>query len=233
MSEAVLTLAVPSKGRLLEQIELYFQQANMPLLRPQGERSYSGIISTFPQIKVTFMTAKEIAHSLYSGHIDIGITGLDLIQEHPLFKNKCVEIVLETNFGNAELVLAVPANWIDVDDMDDIEQITQQFHKKNHRRMRVATKFPLLTEKFFQHHNIVHFRLIQSVGATEAAPGFGQAEMISDLTSTGSTLKANNLKVPHNGIILKSCAVFAINRYVRDNPQKKAQLDSFIAGFSG
>jgi ATP phosphoribosyltransferase len=102
--------------------------------------------------------------------------------------------------------VAIPKDWIDVQNMADLEEVSFEFREKYGRRMRVATKYPNLTESFFLSKGISQFRVVPSLGATESYPFTGSSELITDITSTGSTLKANNLRILNDGIILKSSA---------------------------
>src|SRR6202030_675995 len=80
------------------------------------------------------------------------------------------------------------------------------FRGKHDRRLRVATKYINLTRGFFSHHGIIDYRIVESTGATEGAPAAGTAELIVDITTTGTTLAANGLKVIEDGVILRSQA---------------------------
>src|SRR6185503_21268146 len=109
-------------------------------------------------------------------------------------------------FGQANVVVAVPQAWIDVRTMRDLDDVANAFHTKRGKRMRVATKYVNLTRNFFAGHGIVDYRIVESLGATEGAPATGAAELIVDITTTGSTLAANALKPLDDGVILRSQA---------------------------
>lgn len=217
----MLTLALPSKGRLKEETEAFFHNAGMPVLTGSGEREYAGKLQNADGVRVLFLQAGEIAHRLIDGTIDCGVTGTDLLAEYGAFaleeffdpetraKNGVVHIFKELGFGKADLVIAVPETWIDVNSMADLDDITWFFRKKHGTGLRIATKYVHLTNAFLRGHRFTDYRILQSQGATEGAPGAGAAEAIADITSTGSTIRANHLKIISDGLILKSQAVLA------------------------
>jgi ATP phosphoribosyltransferase len=112
-------------------------------------------------------------------------------------------------FGFADVVVAVPRAWIDVATMADLDDVCTAFHARHHRRLRVATKYIALTRSFFAAHGIADYRIVESLGATEGAPAGGLAEAIVDITTTGATLAANDLRILDDGVILKSQAQLA------------------------
>ncbi len=109
-------------------------------------------------------------------------------------------------FGHANVAVAVPQAWIDVHSMADLDDVAIAFRLKHERKMRVATKYVNLTRDFFSRHGVTDYRIVESSGATEAAPAAGTAELIVDITTTGATLAANGLKVIDDGVILRSQA---------------------------
>ena len=199
-----LILAVPSKGRLMERSLEIFEQAGLALQRVGHERGYRGAVVGRDDIAVLFLSASEIAHYLGSGRAHLGITGEDLVREEILRWEERAELVRGLGFGRADVVVAAPACWIDVQGMGDLEDMAALFYRVHGRRLRVATKFPVLTRRFFAGWGVSGYRIVESLGATEGAPAAGTAEMIVDITSTGATLKANHLKVLDDGVILKS-----------------------------
>jgi len=199
-----LILAVPSKGRLMERSLEIFEQAGLALQRVGHERGYRGAVEGRDDIAVLFLSASEIAHYLGSGRAHLGITGEDLVREEIPRWDERVEIVRALGFGRADVVVAAPACWIDVQGMGDLEDMAALFYRTHGRRLRVATKFPVLTRRFCASWGVSGYRIVESLGATEGAPAAGTAEMIVDITSTGATLKANHLKILDDGVILKS-----------------------------
>jgi ATP phosphoribosyltransferase len=128
-----------------------------------------------------------------------------------------VKIFKKLNFGFADLVVAIPKDWLDVQNMADLEEVSFEFKEKNSRRMRVATKYPNLTEAFFLSKGVSQFRVVPSLGATESYPFTGSSELITDITSTGATLKANNLRILNDGTILKSSACIFVSKKIIKN----------------
>jgi ATP phosphoribosyltransferase len=207
-----IKIALPSKGRLKEESLKFFQSKNLRVINTFGERNYFFNVKNNNQIEGIYLHAKEIIERINDGTLDIGISGLDLLKEFPEIYSKNVKIVQHLNFGFADLVVAVPKDWLDVQNMADLEEVSFEFKEKYGRRMRVATKYPNLTEAFFLSRGVSQFRIMPSLGATESYPFTGSAELITDITSTGSTLKANNLRVIIDGSILKSSACLLVSK---------------------
>ena len=213
-----IKLALPSKGRLKEDSLRFFQSKKLKVVNAFGERNYFFNIKHNNQIEGTYLHAKEIIERLNDGTLDMGISGLDLLKEFPEIYSKNVKIFQKLDFGFADLVVAVPKDWLDVQNMADLEEVSFEFKEKYGRRMRVATKYPNLTESFFLSKGVSQFRIMPSLGATESYPFTGSAELITDITSTGSTLKANNLRVITDGCILKSSAcLFVSKKFLNNN----------------
>jgi ATP phosphoribosyltransferase len=203
---APLILAVPSKGRLQQNAESFFARAGMPLVKPRGARDYRGTISGIDGVEIAYLSAAEITQQLGQGMVHLGITGEDLVREMIPQSERRIVLVTGLSFGFANVVVAVPQAWIDVGSMADLDDVATAFRLKHERKMRLATKYANLTRGFFAEHGIVDYRIVESTGATEAAPAAGTAEMIVDITTTGATLAANGLKVIDDGVILRSQA---------------------------
>jgi ATP phosphoribosyltransferase len=204
MNTAPLTIGIPSKGRLQENAFAFFARAGMPIIQPRGARDYRGSVSGLEGIEIAFLSASEIAGELARGAVHFGVTGADLLSEQLADPASKVEMLAPLGFGHANVVVAVPEAWIDVHDMADIEEVAADFRHRKQRRLRVATKYVNLTRRFFKKHGIADYRIVESLGATEGAPAAGTAEIIVDITTTGSTLAANALKVLDDGTMLKS-----------------------------
>jgi len=203
---APLIIAVPSKGRLQENTEAFFGRAGLQLVKPRGARDYRGAIADLPGVEVAYLSAGEIADALAQGTVHLGITGEDLLRETITAMEKRVVVIEGLGFGFANVVVAVPQAWIDVRSMADLDDVATAFRLRHDRKMRVATKYVNLTRDFFSGFGIVDYRIVESSGATEGAPAAGSAELIVDITTTGSTLAANGLKVVDEGTILRSQA---------------------------
>jgi ATP phosphoribosyltransferase len=203
---ARLTIAVPSKGRLQENAEAFFGRAGLSLVKSRGARDYRGTVAGLDEIEIAYLSAAEITDQLAQGSVHLGVTGEDLVREQIPRADDKVVLLDGLGFGFANVVVAVPQAWIDVRGMADLDDVATAFRLKHDRRMRVATKYINLTRGFFARHGVIDYRIVESSGATEGAPAAGTAELIVDITTTGSTLAANGLKVVDDGTILRSQA---------------------------
>ncbi|HEY5167050.1 MAG TPA: ATP phosphoribosyltransferase [Pseudolabrys sp.] len=203
---APLVLAVPAKGRLQENAEGFFARAGLALIKPRGARDYRGAIAGLDGVEVAYLSASEITSQLAAGAVHLGVTGEDLVRELIPETDKRVVLIEGLGFGFATVVVAVPQAWIDVRTMADIDDVATAFRHHHGRKMRVASKYINLTRDFFSAHGIIDYRIVESSGATEGAPAAGTAELIVDITTTGTTLAANGLKVVEDGVILRSQA---------------------------
>jgi ATP phosphoribosyltransferase len=206
MASPALVIAVPSKGRLKEQAAAMFERAGMPLRVKGHERGYRGQLEGLDDVEVEYTSAAEIVHQLKAGRVHLGITGEDLVRETLPDVDATVDFLKPLGFGHADVVVAVPDCWLDVSYMADLEDVAAQFARAHGRRLRVATKYMNLTRRFFAGKGVTGYRIVESVGATEATPATGTSELIVDITTTGTTLKANHLRVLEDGLILKSQA---------------------------
>jgi ATP phosphoribosyltransferase len=201
-----LVLAVPSKGRLQENAAHFFARAGLDLVQPGGARDYRGGVRGVEGVEVLFVSAAEIVGQLATGSVHIGVTGEDLVREKIAAAESTVELLTPLGFGQAHVVVAVPQAWIDVRTMDDLDEVAADMRARHGTKMRVATKYVNLTRRFFAQHGLADYRIVESLGATEGAPATGAAEIIVDITTTGTTLAANGLKVLEDGTMLKSQA---------------------------
>lgn len=225
-----VTLALPSKGRLKEQTIAVMAKAGLKVLLPQDERNYRARIEGVDDVDILFLSASEIARELGYGSVDIGVTGEDLICETLARADEKVQIEAPLGFGHADVIVAVPEVWHDVSTMADLDDVAADFRQRHGRRLRIATKYWRLTQQFFsQKHGIQVYRIVESLGATEGAPAAGSADIIVDITSTGSTLHANKLKILEDGVMLKSQACLVSARCSLDNP-RVAEIISRING---
>ncbi len=215
---AKLTLALPSKGRLREAAEALFARAGYNIVRTGSARGYQGEVKGLNGVDVAFLSASEIARALKDGTVDLGVTGEDLLRETISPDNPVADVVVRLGFGPADVVVAVPESWLDVSAVADLDQVAGEIYATHGHRLRVATKYLELTRRFFAQHGLTGYRVVESLGATEGAPAAGSAEIIVDITTSGSTLKANRLKILDDGLILKSEAVLAARRDVLDRP---------------
>ncbi|TCU18992.1 ATP phosphoribosyltransferase [Rhizobium sullae] len=200
-----ITIALPSKGRMKDDASALFERAGMTIASVGNDRSYRGRVEGWDDVEIAFLSASEISRELGSGTVDFGVTGEDLVREGLAEADKRVEICARLGFGRADVVVAVPEIWLDVDTMADLGDVAADFRARHGRRLAIATKYWRLTQQFFSsQHGIQLYRIVESLGATEGAPASGSADIIVDITTTGSTLRANNLRVLNDGVILRS-----------------------------
>ncbi|WP_455874792.1 ATP phosphoribosyltransferase [Rhizobium yanglingense] len=200
-----ITIALPSKGRMKDDASTLFERAGMRIIAVGNERSYRGRVESWDDVEIAFLSASEISRELGNGTIDFGVTGEDLVREGLAEADRRVEFCARLGFGRADVVVAVPEIWLDVDTMADLGDVAADFRARHGRRLTIATKYWRLTQQFFSsQHGIQLYRIVESLGATEGAPASGSADIIVDITSTGSTLRANHLRVLNDGVILRS-----------------------------
>ncbi|MBL8772547.1 MAG: ATP phosphoribosyltransferase [Phenylobacterium sp.] len=204
-----LIIAVPSKGRLKEQVEGWLADSGLKLDVSGGARGYVASLRGVADAQVRLLSAADIADALDAGEVHLGVTGEDLLRERGEDLDARVLLLRPLGFGRADLVTAVPKSWLDVDTMSDLEEVAHELLARTGRRMRVATKYLAQTRAFFARHGVADYRIVESGGATEGAPATGAAEIVVDITTTGATLQANGLKVLADGVMLKSQAQLA------------------------
>ncbi|OQM75287.1 ATP phosphoribosyltransferase [Manganibacter manganicus] len=225
----MIVLALPSKGRLKEQALEILAKAGLTVNLPEDTRKYHARIAEFPEVEIAFLSASEIAGEIGRGGVDLGVTGEDLVRENLADWEERAEIVARLGFGHADVVVAVPDAWLDVDTMADLDDVAADFRSRHGRRLRIATKYWRLTQQFFSgKHGIQVYRIVESLGATEGAPAAGSADIIVDITSTGSTLRANHLKKLTDGLVLPSQACLVASRKARA-ANDAALLDEVVA----
>ena len=232
MSEK-LVLALPSKGRLMEQCAEMFGQAGLPAIKSGSARGYKGEIAGMPNIEINFVSASEIALHLKNGTVHLGITGEDLLRETIADCDDRVAFLRPCGFGHADVVVAIPDCWIDVRRMADLEEMAAAFRRTHGRRVRVATKYMNLTRRFFAQKGVTGYRIVESFGATEGAPAGGLAELIVDITTTGATLRGNGLRMLEDGIILKSEANLVASKTAAWSPEQRRIEKEVLSRLAG
>ena len=213
----LITIGLPSKGRLKDKAVAFFDDRGLKVLQSTKERNYFASIENKPNVKIIYLHAKEIIQRLGDGTLDLGISGLDLLNESEKNLQDKINIKQKLNFGEANLVVAVPDDWIDVQTVADLEEVAFDIRSKRNTRLRVATKYPNLTNNFLISKGVTQYKLIPSLGATETYPFIGSSEIITDITSTGKTLSDNNLRILKDGLILKSSACLLISKKKNKN----------------
>lgn len=221
-----LRLSIPSKGRLAEETVEFLKSCGIDIYKP-NPRQYEATIPAIPGLTVLFQRPTDIVISVRDGSVDFGITGLDVLEEH---RGAAGEILLlhdALGYGKCSLALAVPESWETVQTVADLKGMVESLG----RPLNVATKFPELTSRFFDAHNLP-ISIVSAEGTLELAPAIGYADMIADLVSSGQTLRDNRLRPLADGLIQPSQSVLIANHAaLKTNPQAMAvvrQLLEFV-----
>lgn len=223
-----IKLGVPSKGRLMEKTFEWFAKHGVTLSRTGSDREYAGMVDGVDGVALVLLSAGEIPRELAAGRIHLGVTGTDLIHEKlPLWEQQ-VEPIEEMGFGHADLVLAVPKGWVDVDLTDDLDAVAAMFRARHGFRLRIATKYHRLVREFLRDAGVADYALVDSQGATEGTVANETAEAIADITSSGETLRANHLKILSDGPILASQATLWRSRKAEVDDAERVILRSLL-----
>ena len=227
-----IKLGVPSKGRLMEKTFEWFAARGITLQRTGSEREYAGAVEGIEGVSLILLSAGEIPRELAAGRIHLGVTGTDLVQEELALWDQLVAPVEEVAFGHADLIIAVPQAWIDVDTLDDLDAAASAFRDKHGFRLRIATKYHRLVREFLRSTGVADYALVDSQGATEGTIKNETAEAIADITSSGETLRANHLKILSDGLILRSQATLWRSRMAEMDDADRATMTALLARLS-
>ncbi|HBM39404.1 MULTISPECIES: ATP phosphoribosyltransferase [Sulfitobacter] len=227
-----IKLGVPSKGRLMEKTFEWFAARGITLQRTGSEREYAGAVEGIEGVSLILLSAGEIPRELAAGRIHLGVTGTDLVQEKLALWDQLVAPVEELAFGHADLIIAVPQAWIDVDTLDDLDAAASAFRDKHGFRLRIATKYHRLVREFLRSTGVADYALVDSQGATEGTIKNETAEAIADITSSGETLRANHLKILSDGLILRSQATLWRSRMAEMDDVDRATMTALLAQLS-
>ncbi|MEE4187739.1 MAG: ATP phosphoribosyltransferase [Roseobacter sp.] len=226
-------LGVPSKGRLMEKTFEWFNARGIMLTRTGSDREYAGAVDGLEGISLILLSAGEIPRELAAGRINFGVTGTDLVQEKlPLWEQQ-LEPIQELGFGFADLVIAVPKAWVDVETLDDLDAVAAAFRARHGMRLRIATKYHRLVREYLRQGGVADYSLVDSQGATEGTVANETAEAIADITSSGETLRANHLKILSDGPILRSQATLWRSRNVTLTAEERAVVAALIDQVAG
>ena len=223
MNKEIINIGIVSKGRLKLESEKIFKKKKLKIY--SDKRELLGRIKDQQNIRVLFLHAREIVEQVAIGKLDAGISGFDIYKESEINIQKKIKVEKKLNFGFANLVLAVREEFIDVFTTLDLDEVADEFKKKNKRLIRIGSKYPNLTRQYLYSRGVTNFSIVKSRGATELMPAISTAELISDITSSGQTLTANKLRVLNDGIILKSQACIFISK----KNQKKKGLKRILS----
>jgi ATP phosphoribosyltransferase len=223
-----IKLGVPSKGRLMEKTFEWFAARGITLQRTGSDREYAAAVGGIDGVSLMLLSAGEIPRELAAGRIHLGVTGTDLIEEKLALWDQLVMPVEELSFGHADLIIAVPAAWRDVDTLDDLDAAAAAFRAQHGFRLRIATKYHRLVREFLRGAGVADYALVDSQGATEGTVKNETAEAIADITSSGETLRANHLKILSDGLILKSQATLWRSRTADMDDEERRTLAALL-----
>ncbi|QOL83001.1 ATP phosphoribosyltransferase [Pseudooceanicola spongiae] len=224
-----IKLGVPSKGRLMDKTFDWFRARGVVLGRAGSDREYAGKVEGIEGVELVLLSAGEIPRELTEGRIHLGVTGTDLVREKLGHWEQRVEEMAELGFGNADLIIAVPQAWVDVDCLDDLDAVAAAFRREHGFRLRIATKYHRLVREFLKENGVADYQLVDSQGATEGTVKNETAEAVADITTTGETLRANHLKILSDGLMLKSQATLFRSRAAAMADEERATLAALVA----
>ena len=222
-----IKLGVPSKGRLMEKTFDWFGDRGVRLARAGSDREYAGLVEGIENVSLVLLSAGEIPRELAAGRIHLGVTGTDLVREKLVQWDQKVEPMAEMGFGHADLIIAVPRAWVDVDTLDDLDGAAAAFRARHGFRLRIATKYHRLVRDYLNTGGVADYRLVDSQGATEGTVANLTAEAVADITSSGETLRANHLKILSEEPVLRSQATLFRSRVAmleRDDRKTLSEL---------
>ena len=206
MNKDIINIGIVSKGRLKEESEKIFKKNNLKIYTEDGERGLVAKVKGRKNLRVLFLHAREIIDQLSLGNIDLGISGFDLLMESEINIQKNIKVEKKLKFGFATLQLAVRKEFIDVFTTLDLDEVAEDYRRKNKKLIRIGTKYPNLTRDALYKRGVTNFTIVKSLGSTELMPAMDTAMLISDISSTGTTMKKNHLRPLSDGEILKSQA---------------------------
>jgi ATP phosphoribosyltransferase len=224
-----LKIGVPSKGRLMEKTFDWFGARGVTMRQTGAEREYSGAVDGIDGVELVMLSAGEIPRELSAGRIHLGVTGSDLVRDKLADWNTQVAELAPLGFGHADLIIAVPSAWIDVDSLDDLDAAAAAFRARHGFRLRIATKYHRLVRDFLTANDIADYQLVDSQGATEGTVKNLTAEAIADITSTGETLRANHLKILADSVVHRSQATLFLARRADWAAPERATLAALAA----
>ena len=229
MSEATeeLKLIIPSDGAMYESTLEFMEKVGLSVTR-ESKRRYIAHIPNLSGVTVLLLRSADITATIEDGSADIGLLGEDRYLELRQENLPTAVLLADLKYGNCSLALGVPNSWSDVSSIADVAEVAVEFRERG-LSMRVATKSPRLTERYLLSHGINYFSLVRLSGTLELAPEMGFADIIADITSTGTTMKENQLKMIQGGTIIESeaCLIGNTNE-LSSNVTKLGTAKQFI-----
>jgi len=206
----------------------WFGERDVILRRARSEREYAGEVQGIGGLELVLLSAREIPRELAEGRVHLGVTGTDLIREKIAAWETRVAELAPMGFGRADLVIAVPNVWVDVETLDDLDAVAAQFRRRHGFRLRIATKYHRLTREFLREHGVADYQLVDSQGATEGTVRNETAEAVADITSTGETLRANRLRILSDGLVHESQATLFESRRAAWGSTERTALGTLL-----
>ena len=229
----ILKIGVPSKGRLMEKTFEWFGTKGVHMRQTGDAREYSGVIEGLDNTELVLLSAGEIPRELAAGRIHLGVTGSDLVRDKLSDWHMQVDALTALGFGHADLIIAVPMCWIDVDTLEDLDAAAAAFRATHGYRLRIATKYHSLVREFLTAQGVADYQLVDSQGATEGTVKNLTAEAVADITSSGETLRANHLKILQDGLVHQSQATLFLAKKADWSAQTKKSLSDLMARIGG
>ena len=229
----ILKIGVPSKGRLMEKTFEWFGTKGVHMRQTGDAREYSGVIEGLDNTELVLLSAGEIPRELAAGRIHLGVTGSDLVRDKLSDWHMQVDALTALGFGHADLIIAVPMCWIDVDTLEDLDAAAAAFRANHGYRLRIATKYHRLVREFLTAQGVADYQLVDSQGATEGTVKNLTAEAVADITSSGETLRANHLKILQDGLVHQSQATLFLAKKADWSAQTKKSLSDLMARIGG
>jgi len=229
----ILKIGVPSKGRLMEKTFEWFGTKGVHMRQTGDAREYSGVIEGLDNTELVLLSAGEIPRELAAGRIHLGVTGSDLVRDKLSDWHMQVDALRALGFGHADLIIAVPMCWIDVDTLEDLDAAAAAFRATHGYRLRIATKYHRLVREFLTAQGVADYQLVDSQGATEGTVKNLTAEAVADITSSGETLRANHLKILQDGLVHQSQATLFLAKKADWSAQTKKSLSDLMARIGG
>ncbi len=216
----VLRFGVPRGGRI-GPAALEFLDSCGLRVRQENERQLTATLVGMPGVTVVLQRARDIVRQLADGDLDIGLTGEDLVQEHAAEDAGLITLYPRLGFSGGDIVVAVPDSWVDVNTLADLADVAVAMRERG-ERLRVATVYPRLAQRFLHAKGITHFTIVLTEGSVEASPWVGFADVIVELTVTGVSLRENRLKVLRNGVVMHTeCSLVGNRRALATSAAKR------------
>ncbi len=208
--DEVLRFGVPRKGSWQDQGLAFLENCGLKVRR-ESDRQLTASLSGVSGVTVVLQRAEDIVNQVADGKLDIGLAGYDQVRELLGEGSEVVILHDALGFSLGDVVVAVPDSWIDVTTLADLADVALELRERGDE-LRVATSFPNLARRFFYEHGISHFSFVELAGGVEAAPNVGFADIVVDITTTGTSIRENHLKVLRNGVVLRFQACLIGNR---------------------